>query len=62
MKKKMLATGKPTKAGEKRKAETVEQKQQRRIMAYALPIAIATWGLLTMAYTVGWPPLPWTLI
>ncbi|WP_339742259.1 A24 family peptidase [uncultured Rubinisphaera sp.] len=62
MKKKMLATGKPTKAGEKRKVETVEEKQQRRIMAYALPIALATWGLLAMAYTVNWPPLPWTLI
>ncbi|HBN79095.1 MAG TPA: hypothetical protein DD473_25420 [Planctomycetaceae bacterium] len=62
MKKKLLATGKPTKPGEKPSAETIQQRKDRRIMAYALPIAFATWGLLIMAYTVGWPPLPWTLI
>jgi len=41
-KKKFLATGrdqnrkKPTK-------ETIEQRQKRRVMAYALPVALATW-------------------
>ncbi len=63
MKKKLLATGKPTKVGEKRKQETVEEKQKRRIMAYAMPIAIATWGLLIANYTLQKPflPLPWLL-
>ncbi len=61
MKKKLLATGKPGKPGEKPAAETVEQRKQRRIMAYALPIALATWGLLASAYFGNWPPLPWTL-
>jgi len=61
MKKKLLATGKPTKAGEKRKPETIEQKKQRRIMAYGLPIAIATWGLLILAQTTGRPTFPWLL-
>ncbi len=58
---KMLATGKPTRPGEKPPAESIEQKQQRRIMAYALPIAISTWGLLLLGFTMGKPTLPWML-
>ncbi len=61
MKKKLLATGKPTKAGEKRKQETIQEKQKRRIMAYAMPIAIATWGLLIASYTLQKPLLPWLM-
>ena len=61
MKKKLLATGKPTKAGEKRKQETVQEKQKRRIMAYALPIALATWALLIASYTTQKPLLPWLM-
>lgn len=34
------ATGKK---GEKPAPETTEQRQQRRVMAYALPVALATW-------------------
>lgn len=44
-KRKYLATGK-TEEGEKPKAETIEQRQQRRIMAYAIPVAVATWSVL----------------
>ena len=61
MKKKLLATGKPSKLGEEKKPETVQDKQSRRIMAYALPIAIATWGLLISSYTMQKPLLPWLL-
>jgi prepilin peptidase CpaA len=38
---KHLATGK-----EKPTVETVAQKQQRRIMAYAIPVAVATWSVI----------------
>jgi len=61
MKKKLLATGKPTQLGEKPKQETVQEKQKRRIMAYAMPIAIATWGLLICSYTLHKPLLPWLM-
>ena len=61
MKKKLLATGKPLAAGEKPKRETVQDKQKRRIIAYALPIAIATWGLLISSYTLAKPALPWLM-
>lgn len=40
-KSKYLATGK-----DKPKVETVAQKQQRRIMAYAIPVALATWSVI----------------
>lgn len=60
-KKKLLATGKPTKAGAAPQPETVEQKQQRRLMAYALPISLATWGLLLMGFLMDRPTLPWNL-
>lgn len=45
-KSKYLATGKdrPT-------AETVDQKQQRRIMAYAIPVAVATWLVVLWGLT-----------
>jgi prepilin peptidase CpaA len=45
-KKKYIATGKPIKKGKKPKAETVKERQERRIMAYAIPVAVATWGVL----------------
>lgn len=45
-KKKYIATGKPTKKGQKSAPETVQQRQERRIMAYAIPVAVATWGVL----------------
>jgi prepilin peptidase CpaA len=32
--------------GKKSKPETVEQRKERRIMAYALPVAVATWLVL----------------
>lgn len=44
-KRKYLATGK-TKKGEKPRTETLEEKQNRRIMAYATPVAVATWLVL----------------
>ena len=31
------------KKGKKPKAETLQQRQQRRVMAYAVPVALATW-------------------
>lgn len=60
-KKKILATGKPTVGGAAKKVETTEQKQQRRIMAYALPISLATWGLLLLGYFTSKPTLPWNM-
>ncbi|MCA8986334.1 MAG: prepilin peptidase [Planctomycetaceae bacterium] len=62
LKKKLLATGKPSKLGEKRSAETIEQKKERRIMAWALPISLATWGLLALAHFKGWPVFPWDMV
>lgn len=50
---KYLATGK-TKKGDKPKAETVEERQRRRVMGYAVPVAAATW--LVMLYKL--PTLP----
>jgi prepilin peptidase CpaA len=44
---KHLATGKEApKKGRKPQPETVEQRQQRRVMAYAIPVALATWLVL----------------
>jgi len=45
-KRKYLATGKTEETKAKPKTETVEQKQQRRIMAYAIPVALATWSVV----------------
>ena len=42
-KKKFIATGKPRAAGDKAVPETVEQRKGRRIMAYAIPVTLATW-------------------
>lgn len=41
-KSKYLATGKDQPQGK----ETITQKQQRRIMAYAIPVAVATWSVI----------------
>ena len=49
-----LGTGK-TKKGEKPKRETLEQKQKRRTMGYAVPVALATW--LVVAWQI--PKFPW---
>jgi prepilin peptidase CpaA len=44
---KHLATGEESpRRGKKRKTETTEQRQQRRVMAYAIPVALATWLVL----------------
>jgi prepilin peptidase CpaA len=43
---KVLGSGTAGAAGKKPKPETVEQRQERRIMAYALPVAVATWLVL----------------
>ena len=42
-KKKFIATGKPSAAGNKTEPETLEQRKGLRIMAYAIPVALATW-------------------
>ena len=49
-----LGTGK-TRKGEKPRKETVDQKQKRRTMGYAVPVALATWMV------VAWqlPRFPW---
>ncbi len=49
-----LATGK-TKKGEKPKKETVAQKQKRRTMGYAVPVALATWMIVMWQL----PKFPW---
>lgn len=54
-----LATGKPTPAVVPAPRETVQQKQGRRVMAYAVPVALATW--LVMAWklpTLDRPAVP----
>src|SRR5262245_23715053 len=43
---KVFGGGSETAAGKKAKPETVEQRKERRIMAYALPVAVATWLVL----------------
>jgi prepilin peptidase CpaA len=45
-KEKYVATGKPMNRKMKHQPETVAQKQQRRVMAYAVPVAVATWGVV----------------
>ncbi|NOX56695.1 MAG: prepilin peptidase [Planctomycetes bacterium] len=47
-KRKYTATGKGygTGKGRKKKTETVAQRQKRRIMAYALPVALSTWAVV----------------
>ena len=43
---KYLATKKDIKPGAPVVKETVQQRQSRRVMAYAVPVAIATWAVL----------------
>ena len=46
-KRKYLATGKTNyKKGKKPPKETVRQRQKRRIMAYAVPVALSTWTVV----------------
>jgi prepilin peptidase CpaA len=42
----VLGGGTDSAPGRKSKPETVEQRKERRIMAYALPVAVATWLVL----------------
>jgi prepilin peptidase CpaA len=49
-----LATGRPREGRTSATVETVSQRQQRRIMGYAVPVAVATW--LVMLYS--FPSLP----
>lgn len=51
---KYLATGK-LKKGEKPKKETLEQRQNRRPMGYAVPVALATWTVVVWQL----PEFPW---
>jgi len=43
---KFIATSKPTKPGMQPVRETVEERQNRRIMAYGVPVALATWAVV----------------
>ena len=45
-KRKYVGTGKPHETGKKHIPESVEEKQHRRIMAYAVPVAVATWSVI----------------
>lgn len=42
-----LATGKALKGKKKYKPETMEQKQKRGLMPFALPVVLATWSVTT---------------
>ena len=44
--KKHLATGKDQTKRQTKERETTEEKQGRRVMAYAVPVAVATWMVL----------------
>lgn len=37
--------------GKKKKAETITERKQRRVMAYAIPVALATWVILIKNFT-----------
>lgn len=52
---KHLATGKDTPKGRKRRPETSEEKAQRRVMAYAVPVMVATWSVVIWKL----PTFPW---
>ena len=43
---KFIATSKPTKPEMQPVRETVEERQNRRIMAYGVPVALATWAVV----------------
>jgi prepilin peptidase CpaA len=45
-KKRYIGSDKPTATGSKPKETTTEDRQKRRIMAYAIPVALATWTVL----------------
>ena len=48
-KRRFLATGKQAGRGSAKGSkvrESVEQRQERRVMAFAIPVALATWGLV----------------
>jgi prepilin peptidase CpaA len=48
MKKKYLATGRTDAQGRPIMTETVQQRQDRRVMAYAVPVALATWVIMLL--------------
>jgi prepilin peptidase CpaA len=48
MKKKYLATGRTDAQGRLITTETVQQRQDRRVMAYAVPVALATWLVMLL--------------
>lgn len=55
MKRKLLATSKPQDRTKAVVRETSEEKSQRRVMAYAVPVALATWSILVWKL----PTFPW---
>ncbi|WP_459558224.1 A24 family peptidase [Lacunimicrobium album] len=55
-KRKLLATGKPQDRTKAAKRETSQEKASRRVMAYAVPVALATWSVLVWKL----PTFPWT--
>ncbi|MEX1097259.1 MAG: A24 family peptidase [Planctomycetales bacterium] len=48
---KFIATSKPAKAGRAAPSETLEARQGRRIMAYAMPVAAATWVVAVLKFS-----------
>jgi prepilin peptidase CpaA len=48
VKKQYLATGRTDAQGRPQVAETAEQRKDRRVMAYAVPVALATWVLMLL--------------
>lgn len=48
MKKQYLATGRTDAQGRPIYSETVQQRQDRRVMAYAVPVALATWLVMLL--------------
>lgn len=55
MKKDLLGTGKEYKQGAKHVPETAADKSKRRVMAYALPVSLATWVVVLWKL----PTFPW---
>ncbi len=45
---KYIKESEPTRKGEKPVGETAEKRSQRRVIAYALPVAVATWMLVIL--------------
>lgn len=48
VKKQYLATGRTDAQGRPQVTETIEQRKDRRVMAYAVPVALATWVLMLL--------------